>query len=58
MLQEEAENGNEMPDLSMPVRIVKLAADNLIKVKLKLKGYTKIKMKFIHKGCLWNNRYK
>jgi hypothetical protein len=52
VLQEEAENGNEMPDLSMPVRIVKLAADNLIKVKLKLKGYTKIKMKFIHKGCL------
>ena len=32
VLQEEAENGNEMPDLSMPVRIVKMAADNLIKV--------------------------
>lgn len=32
VLHEEAENGNEMPDLSMPVQVVKMAADNLIKV--------------------------
>jgi vinculin len=32
ILHEEADDGNKMPDLSLPVSIVKLAADNLIKV--------------------------
>jgi vinculin len=32
ILHEEADDGNKMPDLSLPVNIVKLAADNLIKV--------------------------
>ena len=30
ILHEEADDGNKMPDLSLPVSIVKLAADNLI----------------------------
>ena len=32
ILHEEADDGNEMPDLSLPVNVVKNAADNLIKV--------------------------
>lgn len=32
LLQEDADDGNEMPDLSLPVQVVKKAADNLIKV--------------------------
>jgi len=33
ILHEEAEDGNAMPDLARPVHAVKLAVDNLIKVK-------------------------
>ncbi|BFZ04162.1 hypothetical protein BsWGS_07200 [Bradybaena similaris] len=32
ILHEEAEDGNAMPDLAQPVRVVKLAVDNLVKV--------------------------
>lgn len=32
ILHEDAYDGNEMPDLSLPVQVVKQAADNLIKV--------------------------
>ncbi|XP_033751420.1 vinculin-like isoform X9 [Pecten maximus] len=32
ILHEEAEDGNAMPDLAMPVQTVKLAVDNLVKV--------------------------
>ncbi len=32
ILHEEADDGNQMPDLSLPVSVVKKAADNLIKV--------------------------
>ncbi|XP_055899269.1 vinculin-like isoform X3 [Biomphalaria glabrata] len=32
ILHEEAEDGNAMPDLAHPVRVVKLAVDNLVKV--------------------------
>ena len=32
ILHEEADDGNEMPDLSFPVQVVKKAADNLINV--------------------------
>jgi vinculin len=32
ILHEEADDGNEMPDLNFPVQVVKKAADNLIKV--------------------------
>lgn len=32
LLQEDADDGNEMPDLSLPVQVVKKAADNLINV--------------------------
>ena len=32
LLHEEADDGNQMPDLSMPVSVVKKATDNLIKV--------------------------
>ena len=32
ILHEDADNGNIMPDLSLPVQIVQQAADNLIKV--------------------------
>ena len=31
-MHDEADDGNEMPDLSLPVSVVKNAADNLIKV--------------------------
>ena len=34
ILHEEAEDGNAMPDLSRPVQVVKMAVDNLIKVKI------------------------
>ncbi len=33
ILHEEAEDGNAMPDLARPVQAVKLAVDNLIKVR-------------------------
>ncbi|XP_059177880.1 vinculin-like [Physella acuta] len=32
ILHEEAEDGNAMPDLAQPVRVVKLAVDNLVRV--------------------------
>lgn len=32
ILQEDANDGNQMPDLSLPVQVVKKAADNLIRV--------------------------
>ncbi|CAL1528303.1 unnamed protein product [Lymnaea stagnalis] len=32
ILHEEAEDGNAMPDLAHPIRVVKLAVDNLVKV--------------------------
>ena len=33
ILHEEAEDGNAMPDLARPVQAVKLAVDNLVKVR-------------------------
>ncbi|RNA06483.1 vinculin, partial [Brachionus plicatilis] len=32
ILHEEADNGNSMPDLSLPLQVVRQAADNLIRV--------------------------
>lgn len=32
ILQEEADDGNPLPDLSLPVEVVRKAADNLIRV--------------------------
>lgn len=34
ILHEEAEDGNAMPDLARPVQAVKLAVDNLVRVRL------------------------
>ena len=33
ILHEDAEDGNAMPDLARPVQVVKMAVDNLIKVR-------------------------
>ena len=33
ILHEEAEDGNAMPDLAHPIQVVKLAVDNLVKVR-------------------------
>jgi len=33
ILHEEAEDGNAMPDLAAPVQTVKMAVDNLVRVR-------------------------
>lgn len=50
ILHEEAEDGNAMPDLARPVQAVKLAVDNLVKVKSKHFSY------FISLYFLFNNK--
>lgn len=50
ILHEEAEDGNAMPDLARPVQAVKLAVDNLVKVKSKHFSY------FVSLYILFNNK--
>ena len=40
ILHEEAEDGSAMPDLAQPVRVVKAAVDNLVKVSDMSQGYS------------------